>query len=343
MRSTFGFLVAAAAALSVVSGVVRAEAQAAAVRVGLRYDVPAECPGRAELVRQVGLRTERLTLVEGDEAQLSVRAEGQLFVGVLRSARGATPREVRAERCDEMIQALALVLALAYDPEARSEALSARVEDAGPNVAEPTDAAAPALRPVVDAGVAPAVTTSKAAPEPPFVARFRIGVGAGAEISNISFPTFGARVFGTVSRDEPGMLAFAARLAASRTVAISRGSADGTGSVSFVWSDVEVEACPLKAPGMVLLARLCALGALSITEAAPQGRANVTDKLRVGASTGVSLPLSWFPWDGLGFELRPSLVVPFRRDRFYFEPDATTFSTPIAFFRLGFGVIGRFP
>lgn len=334
MRSTFGILVASAAVLALVSGTLRADAQAV-VRVGLRYDAPTECPSRAELVRQVGLRTERVALVSGDDAQLSVHAEGQVFVGVLRSARGATPREVRADRCDEMVQALALVLALAYDPEARSAPLDAPVLDAGPRVEEAPDAAATAAP--VKSTPPPAVTAVSE------VDRWRVAIGADAELSTVSLPTFGARLFGAVSHDGAGVLGFAGRLGASRTAAVSRGSADGTGSVRFVWSDVELEACALKAPGRVVLARLCGLGALSLTEAAPQGRANVSDKLRVSAVAGASLPIAWFPWDALGFEVRPAVLVPLRRDRFYFEPDATTFATPAAFFRLGVGAIGRFP
>ncbi|NOU26972.1 MAG: hypothetical protein HOO96_03615 [Polyangiaceae bacterium] len=62
----------------------------------------------------------------------------------------------------------------------------------------------------------------------------------------------------------------------------------------------------------------------------------------MGSTFGVSLPLTWYPIDSVSVELRPAMAVASRRYTFYFDPDATVYTTPALLLRLGIGAAVRF-
>src|SRR5258705_1914175 len=92
--------------------------------VVLRYDAPSACPDRAALEAMVGQRTPAARFVDGAERvfAITVRASESGFAGELSvtGADGVADRTLTAARCDDLVGALALVVALAIDPEAAS-------------------------------------------------------------------------------------------------------------------------------------------------------------------------------------------------------------------------------
>jgi hypothetical protein len=95
----------------------------AAPRVSLRWAAPDECPDDAQLVHRVEALLGESLLDAGDQA-LTVRASAQgnpdkgyaakvSFTG----AQGTEDRYLEHPSCDNLVQALALVIALAIDPE----------------------------------------------------------------------------------------------------------------------------------------------------------------------------------------------------------------------------------
>jgi len=100
------------------------EARAAAEPVHVRYEADAGCPTRGRFVEEILARTRKATVVGPEEARrifvVTVRATGTGFVGRLEIKSGsdsAAPREISGPTCAAVTSALALVAALAIDPD----------------------------------------------------------------------------------------------------------------------------------------------------------------------------------------------------------------------------------
>src|SRR5947209_8250423 len=107
-----------AAVVVVLSTALVASAQEARpVRVD--YDAPASCPDRARFVARVRARTPRVTIA--DDASTTLRARITLrdrgFAGEIALVEGGheTQRRVAGESCAEVVEALALIAAVAVD------------------------------------------------------------------------------------------------------------------------------------------------------------------------------------------------------------------------------------
>ncbi len=100
-------------------------------RIDLEYTADDGCPGRAEFIARVRARTQLAEFVEsgGSERRFAVsaRLDGRRAVGSFVSGRGnatGTARQVTSERCDDVVSALALIVALAVDPQAKLDQAS---------------------------------------------------------------------------------------------------------------------------------------------------------------------------------------------------------------------------
>ncbi|WAS90763.1 hypothetical protein [Nannocystis punicea] len=123
----------------------------------LRWEAPAACPGRGALERAVVADLGR-PLTAGDAEAVTARAtarrrpDRRWELELILEPRDAAPvaRTVVAERCELLVDAAALMIAVAIDPDL---------------LAEPAPAAAPLARPVDDIPLAvPVVRDSPAAP-----------------------------------------------------------------------------------------------------------------------------------------------------------------------------------
>jgi hypothetical protein len=124
-----------------------AKADAAATRVALEFTAPAQCGSAPAFWDALETRSRRLLRADAERADVLVRVEitreGQRVVGNLQLWSGGVPtepRKMRAAGCDELIDALALTVALSVDPEANVTSTGKRA-DAGKSADATTETA----------------------------------------------------------------------------------------------------------------------------------------------------------------------------------------------------------
>ncbi|MEO7034995.1 MAG: hypothetical protein ABI548_13885 [Polyangiaceae bacterium] len=158
-----------------VSGV--ALAQGSPGQVTLRWSAPDECPDDARLVHQIEtLLGQSLLETKGQSLAVRATAQGNTAHGysgklVFSSAQGVEERLLVHPSCDKLVEAIALVIALAIDPERVQTTQNAR--EAGAALAAPSVAIQPAsLAQVANSQPLPAPRpripeTNCASPSPP--------------------------------------------------------------------------------------------------------------------------------------------------------------------------------
>jgi hypothetical protein len=340
LRSIFGFrLFSAAIALGALSFPALAAADpvtdgssSTPRTVALHYSDPPGCPGQASFVDAVNARVRRS--IEWDQSATAIRmvvtiersteeARGQLEV--VQPGTEATRREFTASSCEEVSSALALVAALALDPNARTEPLPRAPESSQqdfPQAAAPAAPAETSPPPPVAAAVA------SPAPSPPpsrptSSKHYSAWLGPSATVAGGYAPeplvslgfALGARLV------RPGLspgLQLTALWGKTGTTGPS------TASGSFAWAYGRLEACPLQLRwGARLTLEPCVaaeVGRLSARGADAQVEQPVTAErwwLAAGAtfSAHVSLGDFFIRFGALG-------LVPATRDEFVFRaPD----------------------
>jgi hypothetical protein len=157
-----------------------AASSAAQTAIHLQYAAHEGCPDAIGFFGYVRARTTHLRTAamgeSADIAKIDIVREGTQSVGTLElppvDARPFT-RRVDASSCEEVVLALSLVLALAYDPDAITTFAAEVTAPAAPVPAAPVAAA-----PTFAQGSAPPPVSMEAAPSPP-VPPARFGAAAG--------------------------------------------------------------------------------------------------------------------------------------------------------------------
>src|SRR5882757_1389028 len=108
-----------------------ASAAGGAGHVSLRWAAPDECPDDVQLVHDVEALLGQSLLDAGEQAlvvRAVVRSEAGGYSAALHfsSAQGEEERQLEHPSCDKLVQAVALVIALAIDPERVRATQSAR-------------------------------------------------------------------------------------------------------------------------------------------------------------------------------------------------------------------------
>src|SRR6478736_5600187 len=149
-------------------------------RVSLSWSAPLECPDEAELARRIEALIGR-SLHDAGEQSLAVAAsaqgnarDGYAAKVSFTSLQGTEARYLEHPQCDHLVQALALVIALAIDPE------HTRAMQPEQTVAEASTAVQTAQNPVENA----APVASDATHETPAPVRGLLGAGA---LPNLGF------------------------------------------------------------------------------------------------------------------------------------------------------------
>src|SRR3954452_323773 len=157
----FGSILSAAFLLA---GIRAARAEAEEELIHLEYTAIDACPGRSAFVEEVQARTARARFVDSSSGVrifvVAVEPEGEGAKGRLTSRRGdvvGAPRQVTGKTCADVVSALALIAALAIDPQASTS---------------PRPAPVPA--PPLDVAPAPLPPSSMAIPVPAWVASERL-------------------------------------------------------------------------------------------------------------------------------------------------------------------------
>jgi hypothetical protein len=224
--------------------------------VTIAYANAAGCPEEAAFLGQVTARIRRSVVwvksggsvrIVTTLSQESRGATGQLEVERVETA--PTRREFTAETCEEVAAALALVVALTLDPNARTEPLPATPPPPAP--ASPEEPAAPpsVVTPLPPPSPrAPAtLPTRPPAPPPPssplrYVAWFGPVVGADAGYAPEALVTLGL--------SGGARLVWGARLSSALQLTPLWGKTGTTGPAvdlgRFGWSLARVEACPVE-------------------------------------------------------------------------------------------------
>lgn len=275
----------------------RAQATPPRERVHLAYEAPPACAARATLEAAVAARAPAVVFTPpADDARVfavvitetDAGYRGSLAVG---STGGTASRELAAARCDDLVQALALVIALAIDPAALSAPPSITAPPPPPAVVRPSPWRAAAL---IGGGVSGGVTPG-AAPAVAVEARLvRRGLGHAA---------LTALLGGSERSVGDGDAAF-------RWLA-------GRGSLCWQWlhGAIDADAC-----GHLEMGAINADG---------MGIARAHEAARTWLAPGAHAAARWTGRRFL-LEAQGGVSVPILRDRYYFDPGGTIHRTWIA-------------
>jgi hypothetical protein len=328
------------AALSVFVGTLCVAPSAHAAPPGqpfrLEYWAHGNCPDAIEFARQIRARAPRLRPAIADEpalgfyAELDGRADGATGSLVTRSPDGReVKREVRGPSCDDVVTALALIIALAADPTQPGDAQSDTAEAAAPrrkaprarNFEDGSDDFAPLSAPVVES-------------DPN--ARWTFGVGGGLEFDSTIAPGPGYGLSVSFEAESPGgsPLRGLLGLSAIRSAAADNNNSGGT--ASFTWLAFRGSACPVRWPEETpLFLRACAFvdaGELSGSVVLDDAHRDATHAwfgvgalARIEALVGVA-----------SFQLEGGGVAPLVHDEFRAQAGA-----PLAFETPSAGILGR--
>ena len=286
--------------------------------VRLRYSASRECADERGFFDQVTARTQRVRLANSTEPatvlNVSIReVPGGLSGRIeLRGEEGATSaREVKAQSCDQVVAALAIMAALAIDPDASTAPLPK--PKPAPKPLPPKPAAKPAPR---------AASTE---PPPSLQSHWKAGVSLAVLAGVFDDPALAVRPFVELAREGPQRWGYTVRLSAARFESKVRVS-EGTGE--FALYSGRLEPCPahLRAWDPVWISACLALdpGWLRARGADVTPRQSVSRFwFAAGATARIELRL----FEILALEASGELFFPFVRDRFFVGTDSTVHRT----------------
>jgi hypothetical protein len=301
------------------------------VALQLRYEAPASCPTAEMFFTQVEPRTPLARAASPGEPATALVIViksvpgGSTATLELRAPDGATStREVSAAQCEQVVTALALMTALAVDPNASVAA-----------VAEHAQPAAPAKAAVPPPSPRPPATA------PASRARLRWEVGAAVEVLGgvATDPVLLVRPFVELGQDAPW--GYALRVSAARAQGLAQTNA-GAAQLTL-WAG-RLEACPLRfEPSAAVRISPCL--------AVDAGQLQALGK---GVSPAKQVDRPWLASGGIGrlefgflgvlaIELSGELFLPIVRDRFFVGADTTVHRAPAVAGGAALGLGVRFP
>jgi hypothetical protein len=301
--------------------------------IRLTYAAAEGCPSRDAFVERLRARTTRFReALEGEPARVFTvelaagadTSKGRLTVSA-RDGSSAT-REVKASTCEQVGAALALVVAVAIDPQALMEVAPPKSEPppiappiAPPETARPTDSGSLALR-----------TT-------------RVAVGLRwDEVSGITpllRPVL--RPFFEIVGDRPGAFIPALRVSFAWTrnahVATSSGGAD------FSWYVGRAEGCPVRLGSVAMSLTSCVTFDAGALRVVGQDAPIATARTRPWVSTGLNARGSARLWRWVFAELEIGAAAPWIKDRWLFADGSSLHTAPPVSAWMGAGLGCRFP
>jgi len=269
--------------------------------IGWAYHAPPECPSAAGFQSEFRSRTTRADLVDTSDTPrsfnvaLTNEANGTVGRIEIRQPGGSVAtREVTGRTCQGVASALALIAALAVDPNA---------------------AASPAPRLPIEA--TPAETPPPAF-EPTSPWAIAVGIDGGAVVGLFPKPAPRVSLFGEARARRASLFAPSVRLSASGAVGSSVGELPG--SATFRWLAASLDACPLR---LRLVESLHAMPCVFVEGGILSGRgADVTApavESRRWVALGMTARLQWQIAASFFLEAQGRLEAPLARDTFVFE------------------------
>lgn len=321
------------------------------VAARLHVDAPGSCASEDAFWRATARRTERLRRVDaGGDVALDVvmRPSERGASGDVRITRGGrtfAQRKVTGASCDEVTQALSLVVALAFDPAARVDLPPEPAHDDAP----PAPAPAPAT---AAAAPAPAIIAPLAAPRPaerPDVdraphPRWRFGIAGHATALGVAAPgaTLGYGGFVDLERDAAGLSpSFRAGLLRSDGSVAS--SSPGIGA-DITWTLARASVCPFRVDLVRSVSlRPCAGVDAGSMAAHPTGLAAGRDRARPWVAASAAVRLAWSPVRAAFVEAEAGAAAPFVRDELAVDPTVSLYRAPSLVGAAQFAAGVRFP
>ncbi|MBI5538258.1 MAG: hypothetical protein HY898_36385 [Deltaproteobacteria bacterium] len=316
--------------------------------IRVAVSAPQPCSDAVRFTSQIQARTNRSRIAGENErarlfsAFLTLEAPGSRGTLVITDTDGKSlVREIAGSSCEEVASALALIAALAIDPNAPM----------GPLIVPPSTAAAP-LPVLPTASVAPAPVapapeaTVRSSPAPvPFAAPLSraplaLDIGVGVEARGGVAPSLALApvVFVDLYRERSSRFV---RLGLVRTTDVHATQVDGT--VKFAMSAARVELCPWAgALGGSVSAHACGRFEVGTLTADAQGPATAYSTSRAWVATGASGGVRWVPTRGFGVDGWLGASLPLVRDRFTWHDGTTVHHVPAAGFVGGISAAVQF-
>ncbi len=313
--------------------------------IHLAYESLSPCPSQPAFEQAVRQRTRSWTAVAKAVAHrtfsVSLSNNGASWTGRLQvDSHGQAPstRTVAGDSCEEVAEAMALVVAVAIDPRATL------------SVAEPeaqTEPAAMSVReaeqePVVEAE--PRVEVVRKPPDVPTApsSRWRAALGAQVALQQGQAPgiLWTLPPFLELHLEGPSAPDPVLRLSVGRG-ADEEASAQGA-TARFTWTFARAEACAAWDAGVLRLVP-CVMAEGGALRGAGEGVDSPRAETRPWFVLGLVGRGQWFLTPGLFLEAQGSLGAPLVRDRFYLEPNATVHDVPFLTWGGAVGLGAHFP
>jgi hypothetical protein len=331
-------------------------------RVFLTYRADPSCPTRLAFEAQVEARTRRALWVRSTEGVrrygVLIEKSGARFVGRLTivSEEGASSREVPSALCSEVVEALALITALAIDPQAKTTAVAPPPKPPRPT---PKPAPKPAPPPPPPPPV-PQPVPEPVPPPPPAAepvdsdAQWRVSLGAHAQaLSGIgSAPAAALPVFVDLTRFGDDWLAPSFRLAGIYTFEREQSVAQESVTPERPTQAIgrldrfagQLSACPVRARlAAPVLLRPCLGFEAGFIAASGGGLAQNFDARVLWLATNLAGRLQIYLHDLVALEAEGGVGVPLTRPRFFFAPNVELFTFDPVYAFGGGGLSLRIP
>lgn len=317
--------------------------------ITLAFEGSAGCPDALSFDAQVRARTSRFRTVSVGETGRGFRArvsprEGQ-FVGSLRIEEpGVSPAErtLTGATCADVVAALALVTALAIDPQAKTSVIAA-VEVPTPVPTPPAEALPSAVPPPPPAPSAPppaVTTTPPLAPPPPAPPEpegplLWLELGSSLALGVTPAPLFTPSITLEGRFDEGSWLAPRLRLGLLRGE--DGPDAQGSGFTTFRWTAALLEACGLALRSGPLHVSPCVGAELGVLRGEGDSFAPARASGRTWFALDLGVRLSVDLGGAASVGLGAAIALPFTKDTFIVEPARTVHVVPDVGARVGLG------
>jgi len=296
-------------------------AQPAPRALQLQVDAAPDCTTREELAARVAARSRRIAFGEGAgriAVRVVVTAGARAVVGDLTIKEpGSAPavRRLSAPSCEQLTDAMALVIALTFDP-------GAAEGSPGEEVEPPPQAA----RPAPPLPAPPRPDRVREAPPP---GRLRLGAAVGAQVlfGPAPGPMPGVTVDLTAGWDRASVWSPAARLSAG--LAWSGTLREDGGAAAFSLGTLTLDVCPLRLLPFDLDVRACATGTLGRLGAAGSQTFDPASAERPFAATGAAAVVTVRLGSALEIAARGSAAASWIRDAFAFTPNVFYRGAPL--------------
>ncbi len=311
--------------------------------IHLAFESLPPCPDQLAFEHAVRRRTQSWTSAAKDDAHrafsVSLSGNGESWTGRLQvesAGQAASTRTVSGNSCEEVAEAMALVVAVAIDPRATL------------SPTEPETQTVPTEEPVREAPrdaiveLKPRAEVAKEAPVVPAAStRWRVGLGAQLALQRGQAPgvLWTLPPFLELQLDGPDAPDPVFRLS------VGRGADEedvSQAAARFTWTFARAETCAAWDAGDLRLVP-CAMAEGGALRGAGRGVDSPRAETRPWFVLGMLGRTQWLLTPGFFVEAQGSVGAPLVRDRFYLEPNATVHHVPVVTWGGAIGMGAIFP